>query len=169
MLRDTSWALPTHSQGHEGNSGAGVCAGDRSAIIVPIFSRAASMENMPRCAPRPPGCRDVNRVTAGDARGSCYCCTGISTKGGCADEDSGGATVAGAAGGSEAGNTFDGAIVTGVGSCCCGTDDAEGRGVDEDSAVTPVDGVDGWYHTSKPLAGSGDPAIAVPPPTGARP
>ena len=42
------------------------------------------------------------------------------------------------------------ATVADVGFCCCGTDDAAGRGVGEDSGVTPVDGVDGWYHTSKP-------------------
>ena len=75
------------------------------------------------------------------------------------------------------------ATVADVGFCCCGTDDAVGRGVGEDSGVTPGDGVDGWYHTSKPrgacdcwagsltappLAGDGDPAIAVPPPNGAR-
>ena len=115
-----------------------------------IFSLAAGIETKPCCAPSPPRCRDVDRVTAGDTRGCCCRCTGTSTEGGCAGEDSGGATVACGAGGRNAGNDSGGAAVTGVGSCCCGTDDAAGRGVDEDSGVTPVDGVDGWYHTPKP-------------------
>lgn len=39
---------------------------------------------------------------------------------------------------------------TGDGSCCCSTDDESGRGTGEGSGLTPVDGGDGLYHTSKP-------------------
>ena len=166
--------------GHKGSSGAGMCGGDWSAMVMAIFSHAASIETKPCCGPSPPRCRDVDRVTAGNTRGCC-CCTGTYTEGGCAGEDSGGATVAGGAGGNDKCKESGGAKVADVGSCCCGKDDAAGRGVGY-SGVTPGDGVDGWYHTSKPrsacdcwaepltappLAGDGDPAIAVPPPNGA--
>ena len=56
----------------------------------------------------------------------------------------------GGAGGRDTGKDSGGATVADADSCCCGTDDAADRGVDEDSGVTPVDCVDGWCHASKP-------------------
>ena len=48
------------------------------------------------------------------------------------------------------GNASGGATVADVGSCCWGTDDTAGGGGGKDSGVIPIDGVDGWCHTSKP-------------------
>ena len=134
-----------------------MCGGDWSLMTIAILSRAASIETRPCCVPRPPCCHDADSVTAGDTRGCCCCCrTCISdTVGGGAGEESGDATVAGGAGGRDTGKDSVGATVAGVGSCCCGTDDAADRGVGEDSGVTPDDGVDGWYHTSKPRGACG--------------
>ena len=119
------------------------CAADtgRQRSLGYSPARLAS-KTKPCCGPRAPRCREVDRVTAGDARG-CFCCTGTSIEGGGAGEDSGDQTVGGGTGRRGTGKESGGATVADVGSCCCGTDDAPGRGVGEDSGVTLVDGVGG--------------------------
>lgn len=78
---------------------------------------------------------DVNRVTSADTRGCSCCCTGTSIKGGCAEEYSGGATVADSAGRIVTGNDLGCATNIDDGPCCCGPNDAPSRGVGEDSGV----------------------------------
>lgn len=77
------------------------------------------------------------------------------TGGGGACEKSDNGTVADGAWGKVTGKDFGDATVADIGTCGCGTDDAAGRGVREDSGVIPVDGVDGWSHTSKPRGTAG--------------
>lgn len=84
----------------------------------PIFFNEFSIGTKPCYVPRPPCCRDIYRVAAGDTRGCCCCCAGTS------DTEGGGA-----------GGVPGDATVANVGSPFCSTDDEAGRGVGETLAL----------------------------------